>query len=375
MKKTVLLLLVIIAFFATSFTRGGLAWAHIDKIIYLQGKVGERNLVLKIKCYNESPIRYLNYYFEEEKMEGYLEGNLIGNAWQFSSVEKDKEERNLVIKEQENGSWIGFWREGSNPKINLVLKTIVVDPESKFKKYWQEKELDLYDAYKISILKLEKTKTEKISPNFNLDWYQEKESQISLFRLRSENKKLVLDSINTALESLQLSLIQNYFRLNPINEIKDIQAELSYFNEELISFHIVSKVSIKKQEPVIGYQPFNLDLKSGQSIPLESIVWFDPKNPIPPANEVYEVYQYRKNTFAPMVFSLIKKSYPEKLQTSPCELNKEESWVAPDFILTPQGIQFSYPASANCSDMDWAVLPYQTITNFLQKKYSFQNGH
>lgn len=369
MKNISPILVFIIAFFVSSFTKSGELLAHVDKMLYLQGKIGDKSIVIKIKCYDESTVRYMNYYFEDDKMDHYLEGNLIGNAWQFNSIDNQNEEINLVIKEEKEGIWKGFWREASNKKINIILNPILINADSKYNSYSKSRELDTYDTYKISILDLAKVKTEKVSKNLALDWYSEKESGISFFRLHNENRKINCDSINNVLESLQLSFIHEYFRFNPNRESMSIQTEILYLNEELISFKIISNSTFKTPNPVIPQQFFCLNLQNGQQIDLESIVWFDEKNPKPAANEIMQTYEYRKKIFAPKVFSTLNELYPQQMQSGNCDLNKVTTWALPDFAITEKGIQFSFPNSTTCNFMDWAIIPYEKLTPYLEKKY------
>lgn len=349
--------------------------AHVDKTYFLQGKVGEKTVALKIKCYYESPVRYMNYFFEDDKMDCYLEGNLIGNTWQFTSIDNQKEEINLVIKEDQDGSWKGYWREGSGKKIKVVLKPILVDPDSKYFYFSQNKEFDLYDAYKISILSLDKIKTEKVSKNFALDWYLEKGSGITFFRLHNKNQKIILDSINNTLENLQLTLIHDYFHLNPNRESLNIQTEILYFNEELISFKLIENKPIKTQSPfktqnqLKTQQLISLDLHNGQQIDLEKIVWFDEKNEKPDKNNISQIYEYRKKVFAPKIFSILNELYPQRIKSSDCDLDKESTWTLPDFALTKQGLLFSFSNSTICNFMDWAIIPYEKLAPYLEKKY------
>lgn len=368
MKKPTSHLILIFIFFISSFTGGAKIEAHVDKTYFLQGKVDEKTIVIKIKCYFESPVRYLNYFFVEEKRDNYLEGNLTGNAWNFTSTD-NQQERNLVIREEKDGSWKGFWREGADKKINLILTPIVINSESKYYYYAQNKELDLYDAYKISILNLEKTKTEKISKHFTLNWYLEKESNISLFRLESETKKIKLDSMNAILENIQLSLIHTYFQYNPNRESLTFQPQITLLNETLLSFKLISNTILKNQNPIKTQQAFVLNLQNGAPIALEDIIWFDEKNAKPDANAISETYEYRKNLFAPKIVTILSELYPQQMQSNECNVNKEATWAIPNFILTEKGIQFSFSNSASCNLMDWAIIPYEKLTPYLQKKY------
>ena len=369
MKNTVQIIILSIVFFITGFTKSGKLLAHVDKMLFLQGKIGEKTIVVKIKCYDESPVRYLNYFFEDEKMDQYMEGNLIGNAWQFITVNNSKKEINLVIREEKNGNWKGFWREGANKKTDLILKPLEINPDLKYYYYSQQKELDPYDTHKIASILLNKTDTEKISKDFSLDWYLEKESGIHFFRLHSETQKTNLDSINKVLEMLQLSFIQNYFHFNPNIENSGIEPKILYLNEKLISFKILSNLTFTTQQKITTQQLLTLNIQNGQQIDLESLLWFDDKNQKPDINDVAQTYEYRKKIFAPKVFAILNELYPEKMQSGDCDLNKVSTWAIPNFALTKKGILFCFSHTPNCSLMDWAIIPYDKLIPYLEKKY------
>ncbi len=361
-------ILIFLFFFVPIITKSGEVFAHVDKMIYLQGKVGEKTLVLKIKCYYESPIRYLNYFFEDDKKDHYLEGSLLGNAWQFNAVNNPNEDINLVIREESDGNWKGFWRKGSKSKINLILTPIVISTDSNFYSFIQKKELDLYDAAKISLLHFENTKTEKFDKNFELEWFTEKESNISLFRLRCNDSKIKLDSINNNFTFLQLSLIQNYFHYNPNGNNSNFQIEITTLNESLISFKIISNSILINGNTMKSQHFFNFDLKKGNSLVLEDIIWFDGQNS-QPETDMMANYGYRKEVFAPKVFSILNELYPQQMQNNDCNLNKETNWTIPDFCITKKGIQLCITNSANCNLMEWAIIPFEKLEPYLLKKY------
>jgi hypothetical protein len=356
--------------------KSGELLAHISKIIYLQGKVGERTLVIKMLCYDESPIRDMNYFFDDAKKDRFFKGRIMGNAWRFYSepaaankAPENKEE--LLIAESKNGFWKGYWLDNAGKKINVILNPISSIPASKFNYFSRMNELDSYDAYRISKINLTKGKIEKTSKNVSIDWFLEKELGISFFRLRSLNKKLKVDSLNVALETMHLGLIQNYFRHRPDRKELNVSAEILYLTKDLISFKIISNSVFKAQNPSKSQQLVTLDIKSGKQIDLESLVWFGKKTEKrPSANDVQATYEYRKYVFAPKIFSMLKTLYPDKMKNTVCGLNKVDTWAVPAYAVTKKGLLLGFFPSGNCSILDWAIIPYKSLTPYLEKKYS-----
>lgn len=370
------ILVFLLAFLAPVFMKSGQVMAHISKIIYLQGKVGEKIVVIKMMCYDESPTRDLTYFFDDAKKNHFFKGRIMGTAWRFFSentatnqVSENKEE--LFIAENKNGSWKGYWLDKAGKKINLNLNPIINLPASKFNNFSQNNDLDLYDAFRISKINLTQTKVDKTIKNVAIDWFLEKESGISFFRLRSLNKKLKVDSLNIALESMNLSLLQNYFnnRLDK-NELK-VSTEILCLTKDLISFKIISNSFLKAQNASKSQQLVTLDLQTGKNINLENILWFGKKTDKKPDDtEIQETYEYRKYVFAPKIFSILKTLYPEKMKSSACGLNKVDTWAVPAYTVTKKGLLLGFFPSGNCSILDWAIIPYKVLAPYLEKKYS-----
>lgn len=370
------ILVFVLAYFAPSFMKSGELLAHISKIIYLQGKVGERTLVIKMLCYDESPVRDMTYFFDNAKKDCFFKGRIMGNTWRFNSESvaanlgpENKEE--LLISENKNGSWKGYWLNSTGKKINVNLNLISSIPVSKFNYFSQMNELDSYEAYKISKINLTKGKTDKNLKNVSIDWFLEKESGISFFRLRSLNKKLKVDSLNVALETMHLTLIQNYFRLRPDRKELKVSTEMLYLTKDLISFKIISSSILKAQNPSRSQRLVTLDIQNGKQIDLESLVWFGKKtDKKPAANDVQETYEYRKYIFASKIFSILKTLYPDKMKNTACGLNKVDTWAVPAYAVTKKGLLLGFFPSGNCSILDWAIIPYNSLTPYLEKKYS-----
>lgn len=370
MKRITALVLVFLAF---SFTKSGELLAHVEKTYYLKGEVGERNIAIKMLCYDESPIRYIYYFFEDAKKDRFLAGKLKDKLWTFKPEVPQgkynvKPESALTIEETKNGVWKGTWTDSTGKVWDLVLRPIIADSISpKFSYLPFVIELDPYESYRLSTINFSKTRTEKLTPELWCDWYLEKESRISFFRLRSNNSRLKTDSINASLETINLSLIQKHFAFKPEKTDTKVETNLLYLTDELVSFKILSTITFSALKTSQERESFTFDIQSGQQINLEDIVWFDKANSRPPSDDLYKIYKYRKSIFAPKIFTLLQELYPDKMKSDSCGLNKVETWALLSWNLTKKGIVFS--TFNHCNDLDWAVIPFEKLTPFMEKKY------
>lgn len=90
----------------------------------------------------------------------------------------------------------------------------------------------------------------------------------------------------------------------------------------------------------------------------------------PSADDVQATYEYRKYVFASKIFSMLQRLYPDKMKNTACGLNKVDTWAVPAYALTKKGLLLGFFPSGNCSILDWAIIPYKSLTPYLEKKYS-----
>lgn len=369
------ILVLLFTSFAFSFTQSGELLAHVEKTYYLKGKVGERDVAIKMLCYDELPTRYINYFFQDAKKDRLLIGNLKDNTWNFiPEVQKGKDEVKpevtLNLTENKNGVWKGSWTDSTGKTWDLVLNSIVPDLiSSKFSYLPFVQELDPYESYRLSKINFAKSKTEKQTKDLLCDWYLEKESGISFFRLRSNNNKLKTDSINATLETINLSLVQKYFSSNSERTDTKVETVLHYLTNELVSFEILSTGTLKTYKTLKTRELLTFDIKSGQQVNLEDLIWFDKNTVKPPPEDLYKVYKYRKSVFAPKIFKLLQELYPDKMKTDSCNINKTDTWALPAWNLTSKGIAFSFNTPDDCDVLNWAVVPYERLEPFMEKRY------
>lgn len=376
MRHILVLLLVFLAF---SGTKSGELSAHVEKTYYLKGKVREREIAIKMLCYDEMPTRHINYFFQDDKMDRYLVGKLIDNTWSFiPEPEKERDDFGpgvkLKIADGKNGMWKGTWTDSSGKTVDLVLNPI--PPDSVFSEFGYlsfVQELDPYERYRLSNMDLIKIRTEKLTKDLVSDWYLEKRSGISFFRVRSNNHTLTTDSMNVTLTTIHLSLIQKYFGYHPDKIVTKFETSLHYLTNELISFEVTATSTFKTYKPSKRREIFTFDIKSGMKANLEDLIWFDPAASKPPVDDLFKIYKYRKNIFATRIFGLLQELYPDKMKTDSCNINKPAAWALPSWSLTTQGIAFSLNTSDACHALSWAIIPYEQLKPFMEKRYQLMH--
>lgn len=369
-------ILVVIIIFGSSLMPDNKLSAQIEKIYFLKGKVGERDMAIKMLIYDEVSERHITYFFMDDKRDKFLKGKVDGNFWFFSSGGEENESSRhgitLKIRPGADGDWSGTWTEGGK-SFDINLKKIVHDSiSSEFDHLQYIKEQDPYQRYKLSGISFRKTKSKKYTRELMCDWYEERESGITFFRLRSIKNEINLISINAALETINLSAVQSYFSLSQNRIDSKIKTTISYLSNELLSFTIVSENTYSNLKTSQTRQPYNYDIKEARPIDLEYLLKFDPEDKKINTEDLEKLYKYRKEVFAPKLIELLNSLYPEKMKNAPCNLNEVDRWVFPAWSLTKKGISFGSFIADVCNVQEWAVLSYEILNPFLQPKYSLE---
>jgi|GEM_PF-1003576 len=348
--------------------------AHVERTFYLQGKLGKRAVAIKMLCYDEMPIRHIHYFFQDDKRDRYLVGKLMAGYWHFEAEENETKvvsgQGNLRIIETENKNWKGTWSDSSGKRYDIILTPLLPDSTSSQNGDIPfAKEMDPYEAYRISTIGFEKIKSEKVTKELQCDWYSEKETGTIFFRLHSAKENINTDSINATLKSMNLALVTEKFKYKPDRIAIKNETTILYLTDELLSLQILATTTTTSGKTVQTKQLITLDIKNGEEVNLEDLIWFDNKENKPPANDLFKIYQYRKKFFAHKIFGLLNDLYPTQMKTDVCGINQVDTWILPVWALTHTGITFSFRASEQCDIIDWAVIPYHKLEPFMEKQY------
>lgn len=370
MKYFVILLTVTVGL--TFFPTGKLS-AHVEKTLYLKGKVGKDVVAIKMLCYDELTTRYIYYFFSNSKMDRYLEGKWQDSSWNFATQEQHnnhlKPEDVFNISETKNGIWKGIWINSSGKKQSIVLEPLSHgDITSSYRKLPFVEELDPYEFFRISSIRFTKQQTEKVKNGLTRDWYMENESKISFFRFQATSKKINTDSINKTLLAFHLSLLQQYFTYHPQKLSTKAETHIMYVSNELISFQTLITTQFTTTTTQ-KRQLTTLDLKSGENISLEDLFWLDKDNAKEIASDSYKMYKYRQKIFASKIFSWLQELYPTRMNTDSCGINKAETWALPTWCLINKGLALSFQIFDTCDPLSWAIIPYTKLAPYTEKKY------
>lgn len=357
------------------FTPYGKLFAHVDKTFFLKGKIGERSIAIKMLNYDETNKRDLYYYFSDDKRDHFLVGTYQNKGWLFTSKTIDNNTLTkpaiiLTIADNTNGIWKAIWQDSLGNKWDIILTTLTTnDISNNFSHLSYVTELDPYERYRLANVQFTNTTSSKLSKQLTCNWLIDAASGITFFRLKNNNKHVKTDSINAMLETMHLNYLQQYYAYNADKTNLQIATTILYHNSQLISFKTLATTTLKHLATQTNRQLFTLNIANGLQVNLEDIIWLDSAENKPDLSNLFSVYKYRKNVFAPKMYALLQQLYPTQMQSSQCHINQVVSWALPDWCLTNKGLALGFRNEEGCDVLSWAIIPYSMLAPYIESKY------
>lgn len=347
----------------------GKLWAHVDKVFFLKGTLGNRSIAIKMLNYDETRTRHLYYYFADDRKDHFLTGTYQNKNWLFTNATSTV---TLTIADNTNGVWQANYTDSTGINNALSFTTLTAeDCSNNFSHLPYVTELDPYERNRLANVHFTPTNTTKLSKQLSCQWMIDKPSGIAFFRLQHHDKKIATDSINAALETIQLTYLQQYYTYNATRTNMQVATTILYHNNALISFNTTATTTSKQQPTQTNRQLLTLHINNGLQVNLEDIVWCDSATNQLDATNLFSVYKYRKNIFAPAIFKLLQQRYPTQMQSSQCNINQVASWALPDWCLTNKGLAFGFRNEEGCEVFSWSILPYSSLSPYITTAYQY----
>lgn len=381
MKKILLLFLVL------SLT------AFSDLTYKLMGTIGTYPAGVSISFEESDSSFYGTYFYEKTGKDIYLEGKetkgVLTLTNKASYVEKKDNLEIFELKKLSNGNWEGIWKQ-NNKTLPVKLSPIDVNKiQNKYSDlpYIQSiKKEDLYTYYKLSNIELVKGKTEKFNDT-TLQWYTEKKSDISYFRITNGYTEEEMTNINKILADNQMKDISESLSCSGntpnAGEYSEYNLDIKprFSDKNFISYSANYSYYCGGAHPDFGLSGVTINVKSGTIVNLDDILWFGKSEEKLKKSEggwSDEESVYFNNIYAPKVVEILTKIYPKQMKETDKDYLDEpiygntDPWVFGSWYLTKKGIYVGavFPRVARAFDNpDWSVIPYKNIEQYIRPDF------
>ncbi|MGE9762730.1 hypothetical protein [Pseudomonas sp. PDM20] len=362
MKGALRCLVVLLAFLVVHCARA--------EHILLQGQVGKYPVVMDL--WDAGGDVSGRYFYERYRQDIPLRGHLDGNVYRLSSANYEGDDRPADVFElsRAGGLVSGKFISPKGKELSVELK--VVTPSSVKEPRIDSgilKDLGGYEKLQLTGLEFVPGKKEVIGGGFNLQWFHETRSGLSMFHVTGGYPESVIRSINSIIDGRFYSELRNYFGCSDGLGKSGVELVVgSYFlSENFVSYAVNSGwYCVGAAHPDFGVEGVTISAKTGLELTLEEMYWLGGADKLVPDSDAW--MEYRRKVFAPAIVELFRRLYPDDMSgpdgNGGCDYSDINVWKYPSWYLTPKGLRIgAYFARVQraCDNPEWSIIPYSVL--------------
>lgn len=352
---------------AVLFTLVSTAHAEDGRQVFT-GTLGKMPIVVELNTAQQDEVTG-RYFYEKYHRDLALSGSLQDNK--LTLVEGDnrfddaKPLPTLKLEQTANG-WQGEWQspQGKMLLVKLSQAKLPAATSSALPFIAGLPKTDPYEYLRLQGLKLKPAKKQNFM-GYELQWWTEPESKLSMFSVESGYAKEDQQRINEHLLGRLWSEVISYHScLLYGGEFAEFEqrATASFISSDVVSLDIFTAYSCGGAHPDFGSSPINLDVHTGELLKLKDVLW------IGEPNSAASEYDQQK-VMVPWLIKQFTALYPDEMKKpaeddGDCDYTDESIWGYSNWRFTPKGIYLGpYFAryQRSCDGPEWPVLPYSLV--------------
>lgn len=370
---------------AALFTLISTAHAEEGRRVFT-GTLGKMPIVLELNTTQQDEVtgRYFyEKYHRDLELSGSLQDSTLNLVEGNNRYGDDKPLPTLKLEETASG-WQGEWQSPQGKKLPVKLAAAKLPaPTSATLPFVAALPNDEpYEYLRLQGLKLKPAKKENFM-GYDLQWWTEPETKISLFSVESGLSKDDQQRVNQQLLGRLWNEVISYHscQLRGGENVEFMQqAEPKMISPAVVSLNISTSYYCGGAHPDFGDSPLNIDVKTGHPLSLEDVLWVGEGKPLlhaerdslgdKPLSEAESDarYRYVSKELVPWVIQQFTALYPTEMkkpaQDDDCDFTDESIWGTTPWYFTDKGLYLgAYFARVqrSCDRPDWSILPYSVV--------------
>jgi hypothetical protein len=350
------------------------------------GTLGKTSIVVELNTTQQDEVtgRYFyEKYHRDLALSGSLQDSTLNLVEGNNRYGDDKPLPTLKLEETADG-WQGEWQSPQGKKLPVKLSEAKLPaPDSATLPLIAAlRNGEPYEYLRLQGLRLKPTKKENFM-GYDLQWWTEPETKISLFSVESGLAKDDQQRVNQQLLGRLWNEVISYHscQLDGGENVEFMQqAEPKMISPAVVSLNISTSYYCGGAHPDFGDSPLNIDVKTGHPLSLEDVLWVGEGKPLLHAerdslgdkplssDESNARYQYVSKELVPWVIQQFTALYPTQMkkptQEDDCNFTDESVWGASPWYFTAKGLYLgAYFARVqrSCDRPDWSILPYSVV--------------
>lgn len=350
------------------------------------GTLGKMPIVVELNITQQDEVtgRYFyEKYHRDLPLNGALQNGTLTLTEGNNRYGDDKPLSTLELEETGSG-WQGEWKspQGKKLPVKLIEARLTAPTSSTLPFIAALPYSEPYEYLRLQGLKLKPAKKENFM-GYDLQWWTEPETKISLFSVESGLSKDDQQRVNQQLLGRLWNEVISYHgcQLQGGENVEFMQqAQPKMISPAVVSLNISTSYYCGGAHPDFGDSPLNIDVKTGHPLSLEDVLWVGEGKPLLHAerdslgdeplskDESNARYQYVSKELVPWVIKQFTALYPTEMKTptgdDDCNFQDESIWGTSPWYFTEKGLYLgAYFARVqrSCDRPDWSILPYSLV--------------
>jgi hypothetical protein len=350
------------------------------------GTLGKMPIVVELNITQQDEVtgRYFyEKYHRDLPLSGALQNSTLTLTEGNNRYGDDKPLSTLELEETGSG-WQGEWKspQGKKLPVKLIEARLTAPTSSTLPFIAALPYSEPYEYLRLQGLKLKPAKKENFM-GYDLQWWTEPETKISLFSVESGLSKDDQQRVNQQLLGRLWNEVISYHgcQLQGGENVEFMQqVQPKMISPAVVSLNISTSYYCGGAHPDFGDSPLNIYVKTGHPLSLEDVLWVGEGKPLLHAERdslgdeplsKYESnarYQYVSKELVPWVIKQFTALYPTEMKTptgdDDCNFQDESIWGTSPWYFTEKGLYLgAYFARVqrSCDRPDWSILPYSLV--------------
>jgi hypothetical protein len=350
------------------------------------GTLGKMPIVVELNITQQDEVTG-RYFYEKYHRDLPLSGALQNSTLTLTEGNNrygDEKPLSTLELEETGSGWQGEWKspQGKKLPVKLIEARLTAPTSSTLPFIAALPYSEPYEYLRLLGLKLKPAKKENFM-GYDLQWWTEPETKISLFSVESGLSKDDQQRVNQQLLGRLWNEVISYHgcQLQGGENVEFMQqVQPKMISPAVVSLNISTSYYCGGAHPDFGDSPLNIDVKTGHPLSLEDVLWVGEGKPLLHAerdslgdeplskDESNARYQYVSKELVPWVIKQFTALYPTEMKTptgdDDCNFQDESIWGTSPWYFTEKGLYLgAYFARVqrSCDRPDWSILPYSLV--------------
>ena len=355
---------------AALFTLISTAHAEDGRHVFT-GTLGKMPMVVELNTTQQDEVtgRYFyEKYHRDLELSGSLQDSTLNLVEGNNRYGDDKPLPTLKLKSTDNG-WQGEWQnpKGKKLPVQLTEAKLPAPTATTLPFIATLPKDDPYEYLRLQGLKLKPEKKENFM-GYDLQWWTEPESKISLFSVESGYTKEEQQRINNHLLGRLWTEVISYHAcmLQGGENAEQWQSVApTFLSPDVVSLNINTGYDCGGAHPDVGNSPINLNAHTGEAIKLEDVLGVGREG-----SSTGDGKDSQSDVFVQWLIKQFTSLYPNEMKKpaegdeDSCDYTDENVWVVSDWYFTAKGIYLGpyFPrVQRGCDEPEWTILPYSVV--------------